>query len=157
MKPSLSKKILLINNITNKLLSKLHSDLYKEVYLKDTKKFGSEVINRQFFHRKMVFHMKILSIYNFTNKLLNIKDYFLNGPLCMKFTMKFGSKVINRQYFHRKTGLLSKHQKKGQPQNISRHVPTAILFSEHASLWLRLKSEIIYPKNVGGQVAMDFT
>ena len=70
-------KILSINNFTTKLLS----DLYIGVHLKGTKKFGSKVINRQFFHRKTVFHMKILSINNFTTKLVSIKDCFLNGPL----------------------------------------------------------------------------
>ena len=60
--------------------SKILSDLYTGVNLKDAKKFGSKVIDRQFFHRKTVFHMKILSIINFTTKLLSIKDYFLNGP-----------------------------------------------------------------------------
>ena len=81
LKPSLSLKILSINKFTTKLLSKLLSDLYIGVHLKGTKKFGSKVINGQFFHRKTVFHIKILSITNFTTKLLGIKDYFLNGPL----------------------------------------------------------------------------
>ena len=72
-------KILSINNYITKLLSKLLSDLYIGVHLKVTKKFGTKVINSQFFHRKTVFHMKILSIINFTNKLLSIKDYFVNG------------------------------------------------------------------------------
>ena len=80
LKPSLSMKILSINNFTTKLLSKLLSDLYIGVHLKGTKKFGIKVINRQFSHRKTVFHMKILSIINFTTKLISIKDYFLNGP-----------------------------------------------------------------------------
>ena len=80
LKPSLSIKILSINNFTTRLLSKLLSDLYIGVHLKGSKKFGSKVINRQFFHRKTVFHMRILSIINFTTKLLSIKDYFLNGP-----------------------------------------------------------------------------
>ena len=78
--PSLSMKILSINNFTNKLLSNLLRDLYIGVHLKGSKKFGSKVINRQFFHRKTVFHMKILSIINFTNKLHSIKDYFVNEP-----------------------------------------------------------------------------
>ena len=73
-------KILSINNFTTKLLSKLLSDLYIGVHLNGTKKFGSKVINRQFFDRKTVFHMKKLSIINLTTKLLSIKDYFLNGP-----------------------------------------------------------------------------
>ena len=73
-------KILSINDFTNKLLSKLLSDLYIGVHLKGIKKFGTKVINRQFLHRKTVFHIKILSITNFTTKLLSIKDYFLNGP-----------------------------------------------------------------------------
>ena len=73
-------KILSINDFTTKLLSKLLSNIYTVVHLKGTKKFGSKVINRQFFHRKTVFHMKILFITNFTTKLLSIKDYFLNGP-----------------------------------------------------------------------------
>ena len=45
-------KILSINNFTTKLHSKLLSDLYIGVYSKGTKKFGSKVINRQYFHRK---------------------------------------------------------------------------------------------------------
>ena len=56
LKPSLSMKILSINDFTTKLLSKLLSDLYTGVHLKGTKKFGSKVINRQLFHRKTVFH-----------------------------------------------------------------------------------------------------
>ena len=71
LKPSLSMKILSINNFTTKLLSKLLSDLSIGVHLKGTKKFVSKV-NRHFFHRK--------TFTNFTNKLLSIKDYFLNGP-----------------------------------------------------------------------------
>ena len=74
-------KILSIKNFITRLLSKLLSDLYIGFHLKGTKKFGSKVINRQFFHRKTVFHMKILSINNFTTKLVSIKDCFLNGPL----------------------------------------------------------------------------
>ena len=62
LKPSLSMKIVSINDFTTKLLSKLLSNLYIGVHLKGTKKFGSKVINRQLFHRKTVFHMKILSI-----------------------------------------------------------------------------------------------
>ena len=73
-------KILSINALTTKLCSKLLSDLYIGVHLKGSKNFGSKVSNRQFFHRKTVFHMKILSINNFTNKLLSIKNDFLNGP-----------------------------------------------------------------------------
>jgi hypothetical protein len=72
-------KILSINNFTTKLFNKLLSDLYIGVHLKGTKKFGSKVINRQFLHRKTVFHMKILFIINFTTKLLCTKDHFLNG------------------------------------------------------------------------------
>ena len=53
-------------------------DPNKKITKKFTKKFDSKVINRQFFHRKTVFHMKILSIINFTTKL-SIRDYFLNG------------------------------------------------------------------------------
>ena len=66
VKPSLSMKITFILRSIG-------------VHLKGTKKFGSKVINRHFFHRKTVFHMKILSISNFTTKLLIIIDYFLNG------------------------------------------------------------------------------
>ena len=69
-------EILSINNFTIKLLSKL----LRRIHLKGTKKFASKDINRQFFHRKTVFHMKQFSIINFTTKLLSIKDYFLNGP-----------------------------------------------------------------------------
>jgi hypothetical protein len=74
-------KILSINNFTTRLLSKLLSDLYIEVHLKGTTKFGSKVINQQFFHRYTIFHMKILSINNFTTKVVSIKDCFLNEPL----------------------------------------------------------------------------
>ena len=80
IKPSLSMKLLSINNFTIKLLCKLLSDLYIGVHLKSSKKFGSKVIHRQFFHRKTVFLMKILSIINFATKLPRIKDCFLNGP-----------------------------------------------------------------------------
>ena len=73
-------KILSINNFTTKCLSKLLTDLYIGVHLKGTKKFGSKVINRQFFRRRTVSHEKILTIINFTTKLLSIKDYVLNGP-----------------------------------------------------------------------------
>ena len=69
-----SQSLLSINNFTTRLLSKL---LYIGVHLKGSKKFSSKVTNRQFFHRKTVFHMKILSIINFTNNLLSIKDYFI--------------------------------------------------------------------------------
>jgi hypothetical protein len=62
VKPSLSMKILSINNFATNFLSKLLSDLYIGVHLKATKQFGSKVINRQCFHRKTVFHIKILSI-----------------------------------------------------------------------------------------------
>ena len=55
-------------------------DPNRKITKKFTKKFDNKVINRQFFHRKTVFHMKILSIINFTTKLISIKDYFLNGP-----------------------------------------------------------------------------
>ena len=74
--PSLSMKILYINNFTTKLLSKFLSDLSIGIHLNGTKKFDSKVINRQFFHRKTVFHIRLLSIINFTTKLLSIKDYF---------------------------------------------------------------------------------
>ena len=51
-----------INDFTIKLLSKVLSDLYIGVHLKGTKKFDSKVINRQLFHRKIVFQMKLLFI-----------------------------------------------------------------------------------------------
>ena len=54
-KPSLSKKILFINNFATKILIKLLSDLCIGVHLKGTKKFGSKVINVQFLNRKTVF------------------------------------------------------------------------------------------------------
>ena len=41
LKPSLSMKILSLNNLTTKLLSKLVSDLYIGLHLKSTKKFFS--------------------------------------------------------------------------------------------------------------------
>jgi hypothetical protein len=42
-------KIFYINNFTTKLVSILLSNLYIGVHLKGTKKFGSKVIDRQFF------------------------------------------------------------------------------------------------------------
>ena len=75
VKPSLSMKILSINNFTNKLPSKLLSDflygsIYKVVFA--TKKFGSKVDNRQhFIIKKNSLSMKKLSIINFTTKLLS--------------------------------------------------------------------------------------
>ena len=56
-------------------IDKLTSDFYVGVHLKGARKFGSKVINRQFFLRKTDFHMKVLSIINFTTKLFSIKDY----------------------------------------------------------------------------------
>ena len=58
LKPSLSMKILSINNFTIKLLSKLLTNLCIVVHLKGNKKFGSKVSNRQFFHRKTVFVLR---------------------------------------------------------------------------------------------------
>ena len=72
--------IVYINDFTTKLISTLLSDLYIGVHLKGTKKFGSTVINRQLFHRMIVFQMKKLSTTNFTNKLFSIENYFLNEP-----------------------------------------------------------------------------
>ena len=79
-------KILSINSFNIKLFSKFLSELSIGVHLKkvyDTKKFGSKVNNRQYFHMKNSVSTKITK----------------------KFTNKFVSKVVNRQYFHRKTGL----------------------------------------------------
>jgi len=67
-------KTLSTNDFTTKLLSKLLGDVYIGAYLNGTKKVGSKVINRQFFHRRTVFHMKILLVINFITKFLSIKD-----------------------------------------------------------------------------------
>ena len=56
LKPSLSMKILSINDFTTKFLSKLFRVIYTGVHLKGTKKSDTKVINRQLFHRKTVFH-----------------------------------------------------------------------------------------------------
>ena len=48
-KPSLSMKILSINNFATKLPIKLLSELYIGVHLKGNKKSGSKVIKRQSF------------------------------------------------------------------------------------------------------------
>jgi hypothetical protein len=69
-------KILSINNFTTKLLSKLLSDLYIGVHLKGTKKFGSKVINGQFFHRKTVFHIKYCLLLTLLPNLLVSKTTF---------------------------------------------------------------------------------
>ena len=57
------------NNFTTKPFSKLLCDLYIGVHLKGSKKFGSKVVDRQFFYRRLFFHMKILSINSFTTKI----------------------------------------------------------------------------------------
>ena len=51
LKPSLSMKILYINNFTTKILSDLSIGVHLKAVL-DTKKFGSKVNNRQYFHIK---------------------------------------------------------------------------------------------------------
>ena len=48
-------KMLSINNITTKLLSKLLSDLYIGVLLKGTKKFGNKLIIDNFFIERLLF------------------------------------------------------------------------------------------------------
>ena len=58
-------KILSINNFTIKLLSKLVGDLSIGVVF-DTKRFGSKVNNRKYFHMKNSLSMKKLSINNST-------------------------------------------------------------------------------------------
>ena len=66
VKPSLSLKILYIYNFTAKLLSKLFSDLFMGVHLKDAKKYASKFISKQFFHRKTLlpnFFLKFLMIF----------------------------------------------------------------------------------------------
>ena len=55
-------KILSTNNFTIKLLCKLLSDLSIQKVVFDNKKFGSKVINNQYFHMKNSLSMKKLSI-----------------------------------------------------------------------------------------------
>jgi hypothetical protein len=109
-------KILSINNFTTKFFSKLLSDLYIGFHVKGTKKFGSKVINRQFFHRKTVFsnesmYCLLLSLLpNFLASKITFQMHpnrKITKKFIKKFTKKFDSKVINRQYFHRKTRLKS--------------------------------------------------
>ena len=76
LKPSLSMKILSINDFTTKLLSKLLSDLYTGVHLKGTKKFGSKLINRQFFHRKTFFIRKSCLLLTLLTNILVSKTTF---------------------------------------------------------------------------------
>ena len=74
LKPSLSTKILSINDFITKLLSKLLRDFSNKVHLKSISKFINKVINRYFFvngHLKTGPFMKILSANNFVNKLAN--------------------------------------------------------------------------------------
>ena len=74
LKPSLSTKILSINDFITKLLSKLLRDLSNRVHLKSISKFINEVINKYFFcteHLKTGPSTKILSINNFVNRLTN--------------------------------------------------------------------------------------
>ena len=76
-------KVLSITTFTIKLLSKLLIDLSIGVHLKavfDTKKLGSKVSNRKYFHMKNSLSIEKLSISNFTSKLRG--TYLLNGPLC---------------------------------------------------------------------------
>ena len=47
-----------VHRTSAKFLRKLFSELYIGVHLKGSKQFGSEIINRQFFHRKTVFKQK---------------------------------------------------------------------------------------------------
>ena len=71
-KPSLSTKILSINDFVTKLLSKLLRDFSNKVHLKSISKFINKVINRYFFvneHLKTGPSTKILSVNNFVNKL----------------------------------------------------------------------------------------
>ena len=112
VKPSLSMKILRVNNFSTKLLSKHFSGHYIGVYLKGTRKFGSKVINGQFLHRKTVFICKYYLILISLPSFLVSKTNFwmdLNRKITKKFTKRFtkksDSKVIIRQYLHRKTGL----------------------------------------------------
>ena len=49
LKPSLSTKILSINDFITKLLSKLLRDLSNRVHLESISKFTNKVINRQYF------------------------------------------------------------------------------------------------------------
>ena len=60
---------LLSNFLVNFLVIFLLGFIQKVVF--DTKKFGSKVINRQYFHMKNSLSMKKLSINNFTTKLLS--------------------------------------------------------------------------------------
>ena len=69
-------KILSINDFTTKLLSKLLSDLYTGVHLKGTKKFGSKLINRQFFHRKTFFIRKSCLLLTLLTNILVSKTTF---------------------------------------------------------------------------------
>ena len=72
LKPSLSTKILSINDFITKLLSKLFRDFSNKVHLKSISKFINKVINRYFFvneHLKTGPSTKILSVNNFVNKL----------------------------------------------------------------------------------------
>ena len=58
MQNSPSMKKLSINNFTTKLLSTFYMDPYIKITKKFTKKFGSKVINRQYFHRKSIYFEK---------------------------------------------------------------------------------------------------
>ena len=74
LKPSLSMKILSINDFINKLLSNLLRDLSNRVHLKSISKFINKVINRHHFVNGPVFKCpctKTVSVRNFVNKLTN--------------------------------------------------------------------------------------
>jgi hypothetical protein len=73
-KPSLSTKILSINDFITRLLSKLLRNLSKRVHLKSISNFINKVINRYCYCKwtlKTGPFTKILSFNNFVNKLVN--------------------------------------------------------------------------------------
>ena len=74
LKPSLSTKILSINDFVTKLLSKLLRDFSNKVHLKSISKFINKVINRQYFCRWTCFKCtftRAVYVNNFTNKPIN--------------------------------------------------------------------------------------
>ena len=58
-------KKLSINNFTTKLLSNLEMDPYIKINKKFTKKIGSKVINRPYFHRKTGLQCRSETIYEY--------------------------------------------------------------------------------------------
>ena len=83
-----------INNYITELLSRLLSDLYIEVHLKGTKKFGSKVIIRLFLIERLFFILSTLPPNFLVSKTTFSMDP--NRKITNKFTRKFDSEIRSK-------------------------------------------------------------